>query len=823
MGRRSVEYRGKNGRTYFIDEYYIQIFKEDQPEKSISSFTKIDCSALIKDTIYIGTPEGVYYLNASDELTYLDVTGSLEGNKIIQILPYKDQLLVITSLNGIYIVGNKEVKKLKSVADDFIDTNQLFCASIVHNKLALGSVQNGIFLFDPEHNNAAETFNLKNGLKNNTALCTFFDKDENLWLGLDKGLAYIDLNNPVRPLFSNESPIGSGYCSALYNNEFYFGTNQGVYKADRRGNYIQVKNGEGQIWSMLEFDNYLFCCGDNGILVITPDKTYKIPVRGAWEVQPLSSDKDKLIAGTYSGFTILKKEKGEWIFSHVISDFYHSTKGFMEDEVPNHFWVTDRGEIHKVEFNKELTEVKNIKKYDTDNLRIKPNTCYQKIENNLFIPAEDGIYTYSRITDNFSHYTQLETLLKGSQYYDYIHVDKYKNIWFVYDKKLYLLEYTRNGYTKPLYTWGMQNLLIEDYINISVVDTGTVIVSIDNGFARLDLNKQTSATPPAAFIRKLNISRTDSTISYNGLSPSPLSFKNNSIHIYFGCTNFTNQDGMIYIYQLKGVDTGWSMPTNRTWKEYTNLQEGTYTFKVKTLSPDGIPCEESAFLTFKVLPPWHRSAGAYLCYITLLFIALFIIYKKTLSKQKKLLVQKKEELELQKIQHATEQKLKDQEIYTLQNENLQKELQYKTQELTGYILNVHQKNEILEELKKNVTSISKAIDEKKDPGVLKQKTTRLISLINSNIEHDKDFEIFKSNFDLIHQDFFKVLGQKYPQLSKNDKVLCAYLKMNLSTKEIAPFLNITVRGVEIMRYRLRKKMNLDREVNLSEFMQNLTP
>lgn len=99
----------------------------------------------------------------------------------------------------------------------------------------------------------------------------------------------------------------------------------------------------------------------------------------------------------------------------------------------------------------------------------------------------------------------------------------------------------------------------------------------------------------------------------------------------------------------------------------------------------------------------------------------------------------------------------------------------------------------------------------------------MISLINSNIEHDKDFEIFKSNFDLIHQDFFKVLGQKYPQLSKNDKVLCAYLKMNLSTKEIAPFLNITVRGVEIMRYRLRKKMNLDREVNLSEFMQNLTP
>ena len=118
-------------------------------------------------------------------------------------------------------------------------------------------------------------------------------------------------------------------------------------------------------------------------------------------------------------------------------------------------------------------------------------------------------------------------------------------------------------------------------------------------------------------------------------------------------------------------------------------------------------------------------------------------------------------------------------------------------------------------------TILKAIDEKKEPSEIKQRSTRLISLINSNIEHDKDFEVFESNFDSIHQGFFKILDKKYPQLSKNDRVLCAYLKMNLSTKEIAPLLNISVRGVEITRYRLRKKMNLNRDVNLNEFMQNL--
>lgn len=97
----------------------------------------------------------------------------------------------------------------------------------------------------------------------------------------------------------------------------------------------------------------------------------------------------------------------------------------------------------------------------------------------------------------------------------------------------------------------------------------------------------------------------------------------------------------------------------------------------------------------------------------------------------------------------------------------------------------------------------------------------LISQINSSLEHDSDFDVFQSNFDIIHQDFFKILDEKYPQLSRNDKILCAYLKMNLSSKEIAPLLNISIRGVEVNRYRFRKKMNLDRYVNLSEYMNNL--
>ena len=66
----------------------------------------------------------------------------------------------------------------------------------------------------------------------------------------------------------------------------------------------------------------------------------------------------------------------------------------------------------------------------------------------------------------------------------------------------------------------------------------------------------------------------------------------------------------------------------------------------------------------------------------------------------------------------------------------------------------------------------------------------------------------------------KRLHERHPGLSNNERMMCAYLKMNLSTKEIAPLLNISVRGVETMRYRLRKKLGLEREDNLTDYLNN---
>lgn len=814
-----------NNKTYFLDDGSILI--HDQATDTINVIAtnyKIDCSTVINNKIYMGTPEGIFFLNHRDKIELLPPSQSLKGFKIVEMIPYDNKILAVTARNGIYLIDNSWCNKIQSVADNFIAKNQLFCASLTGNKVALGSVQNGVFLFDLKDDQYHEEFNMTNGLSNNTILSSTFDKNNNLWLGLDKGIGYIDLQSPIRPLFAINSPIGTGYCSALFNGELYFGTNQGLYKLDKNGICQLIKDSEGQIWSLTIYDNSLFCAGDNGIIVISPQSTYKINQTGIWEIHPLASNSNRMIAGAYSGFRILEKKNGIWQFSHNVANFYNSSRGFIEDEINNIFWVVNMGGyIQKITLDNEQKAEIGRKEYALKETQIGENTTFRKIDNNLVICTMEGIYHYSRISDNFDRYMQLEKLLEGNKYYEYLKIDDLKNIWYVSDRNLKLLPYGKDGYAQHTYNIGLANELIGGYENVTLLDSASAIVAVDKAFVKIDLPSEFQRSHNLNIaIRKL-VSTSNDSILYFGNSAKPIviPYSLNSINIHFAATEYSKNEDILYSYRLKEIDDKWSTPSPKTIKEYTNLLEGEYTFEVKAyIKGENVPGQTTS-VKFEILSPWYRSIWAYIVYGLFLMLLSFIVYKRTIGKQKKIINEKGALLIAQSQRYEEERMIKDKKIYELQNENLKTKLHYKTQELSGYILNIVRKNEMLEDVRKNVMSISKSLDENKQPNIIKQKVVRLITQINNNIDHDKDFEIFQSNFNLIHKDFFNLLDNRYPNLTRNDKILCVYLKMNLTSKEIAPLLNISIRGVEVSRYRLRKKMNLDKDINLYDFLHNL--
>jgi DNA-binding CsgD family transcriptional regulator len=193
--------------------------------------------------------------------------------------------------------------------------------------------------------------------------------------------------------------------------------------------------------------------------------------------------------------------------------------------------------------------------------------------------------------------------------------------------------------------------------------------------------------------------------------------------------------------------------------------------------------------------------------------------RRKYKKQTKVLVTKQaEQLEKKDIERDSIIRTKENEVMRLNNEKLQNEINFKNQELASSTMHIVQKTEILDKIK---AELQKAHEEIGNKTIVNVQIKKVLSLIRANVRLDKNWDQFAHHFDQVHIDFNKRLKEDHPDLSPNDLKLCAYLRMNLATKEIAPLLNISVRGVEISRYRLRKKLNLDRETHLSEFLANI--
>jgi DNA-binding CsgD family transcriptional regulator len=275
-----------------------------------------------------------------------------------------------------------------------------------------------------------------------------------------------------------------------------------------------------------------------------------------------------------------------------------------------------------------------------------------------------------------------------------------------------------------------------------------------------------------------------------------------------------------FSYYLENYSEEWSGWTSDSYRDFTNLPEGDYTLKIKAKNIYDVESEVSAF-SFTVLPPWYRSQLAYLAYFIFSVLLIFLIYKFVLYRielsQKKEVLKHEAELQKKEEQFQHQALVAEKEIIRLRNEKLQNEMLHRDKELANQTMNIIHKNKSLLQIKEEIQQLLNRTNDSQ----LKTKLVLLNKKLNKEIDNKQQNQIFETYFDEVHEDFFKHLKQNFPDLSPREMRLCAYIRMNLTSKEIAALLNITERGVEISRYRLRKKLNLSRDTNLSTFLSNI--
>ena len=214
---------------------------------------------------------------------------------------------------------------------------------------------------------------------------------------------------------------------------------------------------------------------------------------------------------------------------------------------------------------------------------------------------------------------------------------------------------------------------------------------------------------------------------------------------------------------------------------------------------------------FIVNPPWYKSIWAYLLYLILLIVSLSNASK---FQKRKLTLQRLKFEEKQRqinILHQLELEKNEKEIIKLKNDKLENEIILKTKELADTSMHLVERSDALLKIKEELQKIYKNTNENHDV----KKTLQLLNDIEKN---DSNWEKFASHFDEVNNNFLKNLKLQFPKLTNTDLKVCAYLQLNLSSKEISQLMNITVRGVEISRYRLRKKLGITTEQSLIDFL-----
>lgn len=339
------------------------------------------------------------------------------------------------------------------------------------------------------------------------------------------------------------------------------------------------------------------------------------------------------------------------------------------------------------------------------------------------------------------------------------------------------------------------------------------IIPYDKGFVMIDNDKQSPSSVKLEIRRMYLTYPKDSLVfssNFCNIKNEPrISYSHNSVRFEFQMPKHWLTSAAKFQYRLN--QGKWSEPTENAVKEFSGLKEGKYTFEVKTVGADGKVLSDS--ITFRILPPWYRTWLAYLVY---LLMALMIIW--FLIRLEKRRVQRKELMAIEeKNKEVDQMKI---EISQLEKDKMELDIKHKSQEIANLMVNVARKNEVLTELRNDIRDVAVKLD-RTNSADCKRQLLLINNRIDSNMEGDEVLKRFEEQFDLVNNNFMERLRKLHPDLNQNERLMCAYLKMDLTTKEIAPLLNISVRGVETIRYRLRKKFDLRRENNLIDYLNNL--
>ncbi|WP_298778927.1 triple tyrosine motif-containing protein [uncultured Polaribacter sp.] len=783
---------------YNLESKQIQIINS---EKTITILSKLEGTIYFQE---IG--KGLFKIeNGSSKL----VSGNelFKEKRIIEMFYKDEKQFFLTEKDGFYYLQNNQLIPWVINSNELLSKNTIYSAQYLKNgNLVLGTISNGLIYLQ---NNGDLIYQITQttGLSNNTVLSIFEDVDNNIWLGLDNGINTINLSSPFKLFVNKDNYWGTIYSTIVYKNNLYIGTNQGLYfkKRNSKDAFQFIKNTAGQVWNLTEVNNTLFCNHNSGTFIIDDGRASLIPdTYGTWSVKRINDS--TILQGSYYGLHILVKQANKWIHRNKINGFSNSSRQFIIKDKNTVFVNHEYKGVFKLKIDKDFKNILEIEKDESVKKGIHSGLI--KIDDDVLYSSKKGVYRFSEINNTFEIDTVYSKLIPENLFLSakLILHESTKKLWSFTEEDIRCLSPGKLS-KKPIFEIiPIKRAFIKGasgFENIIHLEGKKYLLGTSNGYLTIDLSSKKESVDFSIKIDKvLNNKIDDVQKRVSLIDGKEFESNRNNFEFFYSVPNFSKTSSVKYQHKLEGLNEKWSVSSGANSTLYENLPSGNYVFKVRAYKDNKL-CENVEEYSFIVLKPWYKTNVLKATYLIILLFIMYLLHvasKKYYKKQREDLLRKAQnEMELKELENS-------QKIIKLNNDKLRSDITSKNRELASSTMSIIKKNEFLSTIK------SELIDGGND------KVNKVIKIIDKNLKNTDDWKLFQEAFNNADKKFLKKIKSKHDNLTPNDLRLCAYLRLNLSSKEISPLLNISPRSVEVKRYRLRKKMNLPHDANLTTYI-----
>lgn len=774
----------------------------------------VNSAALIGGRLFIQEMGGGIF-ELRDSLKVPFVTGDFFKGKTMRfLLPYDEgRYLLGTAADGLYLVSEGQITVWESPLNDSFKKYEINRACwLPGGQLIVGTILDGIYAVSRE-GGLLWHLNSRNGLQNNTVLGLTADREGNLWAALDRGVDLVAAAQPGGVRTFPLEGVGAVYDAAFFERQWYLGTNQGVFTGEIAtfpGDFRLVPGTQGQVWDLEVIGRELVIGHNNGTFVLSGGTLRPLsPVSGGFALTADPRDPRSLLQCTYSNLVRYRLEEGSLRLSQIIYNFNELIR-FLEFDHLGNIWAghMHRG-IYQLRFNPAGDSVRVVRYYGEESVFGQDHHLRVfKVENRVVFTTGRQLYTYNdledkmilyeRLNSQLGEYAEAERIIPAGEHLYWMVAPTKIGLWKISgDQARLLREYTAGVFG---------NQLIRHYENITPLNDHEAVVCLENGIALLDTQSgELPRFPEEENPQKRSVWLLDRDGNAIPLSPDSESYRIpwslNSFHLRMAFPWFSTGN-VTWEWLLEGFSPRWNSNGESPVLAFVRLPAGRYTLKVRAANSWGQRSRELQ-IPLLVRQPWFWSLPARLFYLLLTIAALLLFRFRVIHNTRKMEQRKREDNE--------------RELISLKNEKLQAEISFKSRELANSTMAIIKKNEFLLDIRELVLSQKNQLGNRYPD----KYSGELLRRIDNHLSSNDEWKIFETHFEQAHETFMKNLKSSYPDLTPGDMRLCAFLKMNLSSKEIAPLMGISVRGVENHRYRLRRKLNLGHDENLIDVLLQL--